>query len=98
MITAEEARKLSGMTADEYLESLEALIREAAAKGRREIYVRVSPYADWLYDEKKLNPQERKTLETLRENGFRVSLYYNCGPFVDLALVISWDPTEEKQP
>ena len=98
MINVEEARKLSGMTADEYLESLEKLIREAAAKGKREIYVRATPYADWLYSEGNLKPEERKTLETLRENGFSVSLYYHCGQFVDMALIISWKQAEEKQP
>ena len=99
MITADEAKSLSGKTADEFLKDLEEAIRIAAEKGSRELSLRMKPYADWAYslnDEKVLKPEERKVLKVLRDNGFSVTRYYNEGQFVDIALIISW--SEEQQP
>lgn len=93
MITAEEAKVLSGSTAEELLKPVEDAIREQAQKGRRELSLRMKPYADWAYslnDEKALLPEEREALNILRENGFSVTMCYNEGQFVDIALIISW--------
>lgn len=91
MITAAQARELSGPGAEEYLAELDKLIRNAATAKLREVYVRTDPYAGWLYDERKLDAEPKKALKALRDAGFNVSFYYSDGSqFTDMALVIKW--------
>ena len=94
MITAQEARELSGPSAQEYLEFIEQRIRKAAENKALETVIRERPYCDWLYSEKDLPSEPRKALEALRENGFSVTLYYYEGQFVDIGLRISWEEAQ----
>ena len=90
MITAEQARLLAGPTAEEYLEIISDRIEKAAKNKEREVIIRDNPYADWLYSEQNMPAVPRKVVETLRKNGFTVSLYYKEPPFVDMGLWIRW--------
>lgn len=90
MITAEQARLLAGPTAEEYLEIISDRIEKAAKNKEREVIIRDNPYADWLYSEQNMPAVPRKVVETLRKNGFTVSLYYNELQFVDMGLWIRW--------
>lgn len=90
MITAEQARLLSGPSAEEYLELISKRIEAAANEKKREVIIRDNPYADWLYNEKTMIPVARKVVDGLRKNGFEVKLYYNELQFVDMGLWIKW--------
>ena len=90
MITAEEARQLSGPSAEDYLNELDPLIRKAAINKEREIIIRKNPYAEWLYDEKDLSPEARRAVGLLRDAGYKLSLYYVELQFVDMGLQIEW--------
>ncbi|OGT88586.1 MAG: hypothetical protein A2286_02690 [Gammaproteobacteria bacterium RIFOXYA12_FULL_61_12] len=90
MLTAAEARELSGPLAEEYLAVIEAKIREAAEKKEREVIFRDKPYCDWLYSPVDMTPEAKKTVEALREAGYLVDLYYRETQFVDMALRVKW--------
>ena len=62
----------------------------AAMNKEREVIIRDTPYAEWLYSEKNLPDTPRKVVDTLRKNGFEVRLYYNEMQFVDMGLWIKW--------
>ncbi|EKO3565466.1 TPA: hypothetical protein ACMDOB_001829 [Vibrio metschnikovii] len=90
MITAKEAYALSGPDTSDYLSFLEDKILSAANNKAKQITIRELPYAQWLYDENSLSQAEKDALRVLRENGFKVSLYYKELQFVDMGLVIAW--------
>jgi len=90
MITAKEARDLAGPTWQEYLQFIEARIKEAAKNKKREVLIRENPYASWLYKESDLSDEPKKAVKELRALGFEVSLYYQENQFVDIALWIKW--------
>lgn len=90
MITAEQARLLAGPTAEEYLEIIGDRIEMAAMNKEREVIIRDTPYAEWLYSEKDMPPAAREVVAKLRKNGFEVKLYYNELQFVDMGLWIRW--------
>lgn len=90
MLTAEQARALSGWGSGDYLNFIEGKIREAAADGRRMVKIREEPMARWLYG----NPSDavsEEVIRTLRDAGYSVDLYYREAQFVDMALMVSWD-------
>ena len=90
MLTAAEARELSGPTADEYLKEIEVFIRKAATEKQRSVIIRKNPYASWLYDEKDTPAEARIAIKKLQEAGYIVSLYYVELQFVDMGLEIAW--------
>lgn len=90
MITAAEARKISGPRADDFIKEIEAAILKAAEGGETEVIIRSEPYAYWLYDEKKLGEQERLAVEQIRKAGYQVTLLYQENQFVDIGLWIRW--------
>ena len=90
MITAEQARKLSGPRARDYLEFLEAEIEAAAKNQKTSVTIREDPYSRWLYSEKDCSPQALAAINVLRRNGFELTLLYKESQFVDMGLTISW--------
>lgn len=90
MITAEEARNLSGPSAEDYLAEIDPFIRKAASEKQRSVIIRKKPYAGWLYDEKDMAPEARRALGLLRAAGYTVSLYYAELQLVDMGLEIEW--------
>jgi hypothetical protein len=91
MITAQQAREISGPDAQVYLDFIEKKIKEAAEKKKFEVIISENPYARWLYSERDLSDQPKKAIKILRDNGFKVDLYYSEGSqFVDMGLRINW--------
>ena len=91
MITAQEANKLSGTKTEVLLEFIEDKIKTATTFGKHEVIIRDNPYSCWLYGNyDKLHKNEKQCLDTIRENGLEVDLYYNEGAFVDMGLQIKW--------
>ena len=90
MLTAEEARNLSGPSAENYLKEIEPYIQKAASAKERFVIIRKNPYAGWLYDEKDLSPEARRAVGMLRDAGYKLSLYYIELQFVDMGLQIDW--------
>ena len=90
MITAKEAKALSGPTMEDYLKEIEPKIKASAEKGGREVLIRSEPYARWLYNEQSLTGAQKQTVEKLRELGYELSLYYKELQFVDMGLIIKW--------
>ncbi len=91
MITAEQARDISGLTAEQYAKRLSTFIESAANDGDQYVIVRQEPYAGWMYNERVDSKTAKATLEILRKNGFEVSLFYQENQFVDIGLKISWE-------
>lgn len=87
-ITAEEARRLSGLSVGEHVEHLCNLIRLAAEAKKREVIVKSQPYERWLYE--KSDPTGVKVVNELKTLGFEVDLYYKELQFVDMGLRIKW--------
>lgn len=90
MITAEQARELSGPTCEEYLKMLEEYIRPAAEAKKRSVTIRSEPFAQWMYNESSLASEKKKTVDELRRLGFEVKLLYKESQFVDIGMIISW--------
>ncbi|EOH0514103.1 MAG: hypothetical protein EP325_04680 [Vibrionaceae bacterium] len=90
MITAKEAKEISGPDSSDYLAEIEQIIRDAAKNKSKKVTIRKSPYASWLYNEKSLSQAEKEAISQLRKSGFDLSLYYCESQFVDMGLVISW--------
>jgi hypothetical protein len=89
MITAKEASQLSGPSAEDYLNHIDKMIREAAKNKARQIMIRDEPYARWLYGQPA--GEAKLVLDTLKKNGYTVEHYYKEHSIaVDMALVIKW--------
>lgn len=92
MITAKEAKELSGPSTQDYLYFIEEKIKAAASDKKKQIIIRDTPYASWLYSEKDMSPAAKSAIETIKNNGFSVSLYYcEHSMAVDMGLVVSWE-------
>lgn len=90
MITAKEAKELSGPSSEDYLEFIEKKITEAAKNKSKSILIRDEPYARWLYSEKDNTQAAKTAMIKLRENGFELKFYYKEMQFVDMGLEIHW--------
>jgi len=87
MITAKEARELSGPTIQEEALSLDPHIRKAAENKERKVLV----YHGKLENEAYSNTQRWKDfVKYMQGLGFKVSLHYNESQFVDMRLRIEW--------
>lgn len=98
MITAKEAyKKAKGVDyhVEEALKVIESKILEASKNGNTKIIIRENPYAGYLMDGESKNPDIKKVLETLRDNGFTVYLHYYEGQFVDYGLAIEWSEPKD---
>lgn len=86
-ITADEARKLSGPSVQDRVDSVYLLIRESAAKGGRHINLHDDFWARGGYSGK---PDWKQACEILRKDGFTVDFFYEERQFVDMYTVVKW--------
>jgi hypothetical protein len=87
MITAQQARELSGPTSEEYALFFEEAIKEAAAKGERKICKYHGTLENAAYSHTKKWTDFVEYMKTL---GYSVSLFYEERQFVDMRINISW--------
>ena len=91
MITAKQAAEMAGPKAEDYLEFIEKKIIESAEKQNRSVIIRDNPYCNWLYSDSGSSANEvKKALKIMKDNGFKLSLYYIESQFVDCGLKIEW--------
>ena len=91
MITAKQAAEMAGPKAEDYLEFIEKKIIESAEKQNRSVIIRDNPYCNWLYSDSGSSANEvKKALKIMKDNGFKLSLYYIESQFVDYGLKIEW--------
>lgn len=90
MLTAAEAREISGPDAKDYLLFIEEKIRAAAKDKKREVIIREEPYAGWLNGSSPISGEPEKAIDSLRAAGYTVKLYYREFQFVDMGLHIKW--------
>lgn len=92
LITAKEARALSGPTVDEHLARLSKTIETAAREGKQFVIIRSEPYDRWLYNGNPSgNSIEGKVITALTLAGYKVGFFYEERQFVDMGLKISWE-------
>lgn len=89
MITAKEARELSGPTIAERIADLDPLIREACKRKARVVHI----HDDWWVQCGYSNDRRNEWLEAcnqLRELGFKVEFFYEELQFVNMYVIVSW--------
>ena len=87
MITAQQARELSGPTPEEYALFFEEKIKEAASKGLRSI----CQYHGKLENEAYSRTQVwQDFFEYMVSLGYEASLHYEERQFVDMRINITW--------
>ena len=78
-------------TAEDYLIEINKHIASAISRKQQSVTIREAPFCYWLYGkEDELRTEQKLALKTLRDGGFRVSLYYREYQFVDIGLEIKW--------
>lgn len=87
MITAKEARELSGPTIEEIAEFFDRPIREAASKKERKITIYHGQLENEAYGRTK---RWAEFVEYMHNLGFKAELYYYEGQFVHMRITISW--------
>lgn len=92
MITAAQARTLSGPTLNEqvkeHLEVISKVVETAAANKQRSVTIRHEPYGSWLYGT--VVEPALSTVAELRKLGYTIDFFYEERQFVDMGLRISW--------
>jgi hypothetical protein len=86
-ITAKEARELAGMTAEEEVEGVYELIREAATEKKRSVFLHTNFWTHGGYDKKE---DWKKAKLLLEEDGFKVEFFYEEKQFVNMYTIVSW--------
>ena len=86
-ITAEEARKLSGITAEEYADGAFELIRIAASGGKRKITLHGEFWERGGYSG---TPEWKQACKILEDAGFEVRFFYEERQFVDMYTIVEW--------
>jgi hypothetical protein len=87
MITAEEARKLSGKTSAEYALDFNDAIRDAAKTGARTVLKYHGELENEAYH---TTVRWKAFVEYMRGLGYSVELHYEERQFVDMRVKISW--------
>ena len=90
MITAEEARKISGPGVKDHLDIIERRIRAAAEKKAQSVTIRDQPYCDWAYNHPEIGDTGKAVVRELEEAGFKVDMFYEEKQFADMGMRISW--------
>jgi len=93
MITAKEARNISGPTAAEAVDEIEPLIREQAKKKERSLLIRDSVLGGgvWVHGGYETSPLWKDCKQLLLDLGYTVEFYYNEGSMaVDMGTKIGW--------
>lgn len=87
MITAKEARLLSGSTAQEEVDALQPSIEEACKRGERELHARTDLWTTGAYNRTKKYTEAVAILEGL---GYTVEFFYEERQFVNMYTIIRW--------
>lgn len=86
-ITAEEARKLSGPSPDDYADEAFELIRIAATAGKREIRLQDD---FWSRDGYSGTPEWKQACKILEDAGFKVRFCYSEYQIVSVYTFVEW--------
>lgn len=87
MITAKEARELSGPTIEDHLAEAYAAIRKAAENKKREVALHSNFFANEGYSE---TTDWHKAKKKLTEQGFRVEFFYEERQLVNAYTKVIW--------
>jgi hypothetical protein len=87
LLTAAEARKLSGATAQEEVEEALKSIEHEAKGGYRSVSLHGQFWAHEAYSGTKKYKEAKKILEDL---GYKVEFFYEQKQFVDMYTVVKW--------
>lgn len=87
MITAKEARELSGPTVEDHLAEAHAAIRKAAENKKREVALHSS---FWVNEGYKGTKDWHKAKNNLTDLGFTVEFFYEERQFVNAYTKVSW--------
>ena len=94
MISADQARKLSGPSVEERVERISVAIENAAKNGKtclRTGWDYEEDEALWRTGGYNTSDEWKKAKTLLEENGFKVSFYYEEGPWiVNMYTLIEW--------
>ena len=85
-ITAKEARELAGPSVQDRVDEVYLLIREAAEKKLRKIYLH-----DWWKNQGYGGTKDYKqACAILRADGYTVEFFYEERQFVDMYTIVEW--------
>lgn len=88
MITALEARNLSGPTPQERVDEIEPLIRTAAEKKLRRAHLQDS---FWVHEGYSKTDHYKQAVKILEDLGYKVKFYYDDGgQFVNMYTIVEW--------
>ncbi len=87
MITAQQARELSGLTSEELALTFENDIKEAAKQGNRYLLKYHGTLETEAYSYTK---RWNDFVEHMKSLGYKVSLHYQESQFVDMRIKIEW--------
>lgn len=88
MITAQEAREISGPSIEELCEFFEPAIRSAADSGERKVFVYHGTLENDAYS---CTKRWQDFVAMMRDQyGYTVSLHYEVRQFVDMRIKIEW--------
>ena len=93
MLTAKEARELSGKTVEEKVESLLESIREKAKTGARKIATGYSHKEDadlWISGGYSKTDDWKRAKGILEGLGYKVTFFYEERQFVDMYTLVEW--------
>lgn len=94
MITAKEAREISGPSiteqVEELLQELEKSIKASAERKNRKVTIKREPFAKWALSESNRGEVGRQVFDALTDLGYETDTYYYEGQFVDYGLIIRW--------
>ena len=85
--TAADARKLAGPTAQEEVDVIIPLIKEAAKKKERKLCLHQDFWVNEAYSQTPKYKEAQKILESL---GFKVEFYYEEKQFVNMFTIVKW--------
>lgn len=87
LITAKQARKISGLTAEEQVELVCEQIQKAAEEKKREIHLHGEFWAHGGYN---LTDDYKCATKILKDLGYEVKFHYEERQFVDMYTVVKW--------
>jgi len=87
MISAAEARELAGPTAQEQVDAIEPLIREAAENKKRSVRLHGKFWAHEGYEK---TAKYKEASEILKDLDYKVSFFYEELQFVNMYTIVEW--------
>lgn len=87
LLTATEARQLSGRTAQEQVEAIMPKIEEAAKEGKRRI---ISYDGFWANEGYSKTTNYQEAVSILQGLGYKVEFFYEERQFVNMYTIIEW--------